>query len=272
MTTSMMASYKSSLKSGYGIVTIGDGFWQVFIATTLAEITAGLGRAKGIPAQTGMLFDTGYEHLIVVTTEQMLFSLDIIWISEMLKVVDVSRDVQPGQVLVSKEPCRYFLEVNADEASGVKEGYNVAVTFLEATGVGAIISSITPLVVVGIFSGIIGGMVEKHLLQSEKSHYELTARQRRLKRKKYAAGLELTPEEEAELSSPGYCDWCGKRDISVKHYPVVGWLCSQCYEEHQRETKKWFYTDTEEAISQSSIYCQTELDNAFIQAIKKSND
>jgi len=108
-------------------VTIHDMQWQVSVATTLSELTQGLGGLPSIPANTGMLFDLGYETIITVTTEPMLFPLDIVFISGSLVVVDIARNIQPGCLVTSDVPVRYFLEVNAGELSGVAIGDTVVI-------------------------------------------------------------------------------------------------------------------------------------------------
>ncbi|MCL0084231.1 DUF192 domain-containing protein, partial [Dehalococcoidia bacterium] len=116
--------------SGTAIVTIGPKQWEVYLATTYEEIIQGLGEVIGIPPQTGMLFDLGYDQVITVTTVPMLFPLDIVFISSDLRVVDIARNVPPGNLVVSDEFARYFLEVNAGEASGVQIGDEVHIHVL----------------------------------------------------------------------------------------------------------------------------------------------
>jgi len=108
--------------AGQAIVEIADRQWGVEVAITPWELAQGLGGIPGIPAETGMLFDMGYEQVIGVTTAPMLFSLDIAFLSDDLVVTEVYRDVEPGLLLNSASPARYFLEVNAGELEGVEAG------------------------------------------------------------------------------------------------------------------------------------------------------
>ena len=64
------------------IVTIGDKQWAVGIAYASWELSQGLGGLVELPPGTGMLFDTGFEQTIEVTTVPMLFPLDIAFFSE----------------------------------------------------------------------------------------------------------------------------------------------------------------------------------------------
>ncbi len=95
------------------LLTLDGKEWQVEVAVTPWELTQGLGGIPEIGPSTGMLFDLGFEQTIHVTTKPMLFPLDIAFFSDDLVVTEVYRDVQPGYLVTSALPARYFLEVNA---------------------------------------------------------------------------------------------------------------------------------------------------------------
>jgi len=116
---------------GEAIVTIRDRQWLVSMATTPYELMTGLGGLPYLEPGTGMLFDAGAEHWIEVTTEPMLFPIDIVFISGDLAVMKVFGSVEPGQVL-DPEYAHYWLEVNAGEAEGMAIGDPVAVELLAA--------------------------------------------------------------------------------------------------------------------------------------------
>jgi len=105
--------------AGQALVTIKDKHWQVSLATNYLELVQGLSNTPQIPSGTGLLFDLGYDTIFTVTTEQMLFPLDIVRVSSAMAVTDVAHNVQPGQLATSEIPARYFLEVNAGEASSI---------------------------------------------------------------------------------------------------------------------------------------------------------
>lgn len=112
---------------GQTTVTIGDKQWTVSIATTIAELAAGLSGVASMPAGTGILFDLGSDRSsISVNMNQMLFPLDIVFINSITGVVGVLHGVQPGDETVFQAGvtigARYFLEVNAGEAEGVEVG------------------------------------------------------------------------------------------------------------------------------------------------------
>ena len=56
----------------------------------------------------------------------MLFALDIAFLDENLVVTEVYRDIQPGYLVTSQQPARYFLEVNAGELANVNPGDQAA--------------------------------------------------------------------------------------------------------------------------------------------------
>jgi len=108
------------------LLTISDKHWLVSIANQPWELIQGLGGITAIPPGTGMLFDLGREQIIRVTTEPMLFSLDIAFISQTLAVTEVYRNIEPGYLVTSDLPARYFLEVNAGEMEDVAGGDRVS--------------------------------------------------------------------------------------------------------------------------------------------------
>ena len=112
---------------GQATVTLREKQWQVSLATTYAELVGGLGGVPSMPAGTGMLFVLPADQPASVTTEPMLFNIDIIFISSGLEVVDVARNVTPGNIVTESTPVRYFLEVNAGEAEGVEVGDGVTI-------------------------------------------------------------------------------------------------------------------------------------------------
>ena len=119
--------------AGQAVVTIEDRQWQVSLATSYLELLQGLSNTPRTPSGTGMLFDLGYDTIFIVTTKEMLFPIDIILISGAMVVTDVAHNVQPGQLVTSETPARYFLEVNAGEANGIGSSDQVVVQVTTST-------------------------------------------------------------------------------------------------------------------------------------------
>ena len=98
-----------------GVVTIGTRSWVCYIATTTEQLNTGLGGIESIPAGTGMVFVMSYPRTVRVTTYPMLFNLDVIFLDENFNVVQIERDVEPGNFIDSVPNIKYFIEVNAGE-------------------------------------------------------------------------------------------------------------------------------------------------------------
>ena len=75
--------------AGQAIIRIGDKEWFMDVATLPWELSQGLGGITEMPPASGMLFDTGVEQTIQVTTVPMLFSLDIAFFSEDLAITEL---------------------------------------------------------------------------------------------------------------------------------------------------------------------------------------
>jgi len=108
--------------AGQAIITIKDKQWTVDVANTYSELTQGLGELPEMTPMTGMLLDMGFEQTIEVTTVPMLFPLDIAFLTEDFSVTEVYPSVEPGYLVTSQAPARYFLEVNAGELEGIEPG------------------------------------------------------------------------------------------------------------------------------------------------------
>ncbi|MEQ4489569.1 MAG: DUF192 domain-containing protein [Dehalococcoides mccartyi] len=111
-------------------ITIENKEWLASLSNTYWEMVQGLGGIPEMDAGTGMLFDLGFAQDITVTTEAMLFALDIVFLSEELVVTEIYRNVQPGYQVHATVPARYFIEVNAGELDGMEIGSQVSVELL----------------------------------------------------------------------------------------------------------------------------------------------
>jgi len=115
---------------GQIIVTIRDKQWQCAVANTPQELVSGLSGVESIPPGTGMLFDMGWDYPVIdIYTDEMLFSMDIIFIDSAYGVIEVLRNVRPGDEAVFQgEPgACLFLEINTGEAEGIEVGDDVQV-------------------------------------------------------------------------------------------------------------------------------------------------
>ena len=144
---------------GQSIITIQDKQWQVTLATTYVELTTGLSGVASLAAGTGMLFILPAKQQVTVDTSNMLFPIDVIFISENT-VVDIASDTQPGYLVTEETPCDMFLEINAGEAAGVESGDTVTTEVTQQPGIdlSSIISFAIPLAALGFVCAMAGGM------------------------------------------------------------------------------------------------------------------
>lgn len=141
-------------------VKIGTKQWEVSVASTPAELLAGLSGVTSIPATTGMLFDLGADHDVVnVDTSKMLFDMGVLFIGSSLGVIGKASNVQPGESVSFESglglACRYFLEVNAGELEGIEAGDSVEIIGYTPTTTGGLpIQEMMQLMVVAGMAGI----------------------------------------------------------------------------------------------------------------------
>jgi len=128
------------------LVSIGGNTWRVAVATTAAELAAGLGGIASLSQGTGMLFDLGDDHILHMTTVPMLFPLDIVFIGGRSRVTEVASNVPPGLLIASHYPARYFLEVNGGEALAIGTGDPVMVQLVGAASLQAANINVSSLV------------------------------------------------------------------------------------------------------------------------------
>ena len=171
--------------AGQVTVTIADKEWLASLADTPWELVQGLGGIPEMAPGTGMLFDLGFEQAITVTTEPMLFPLDIAFLSESLVVTEIYRNVQPGYHVNSTLPARYFLEVNANELEGIDSGSQASVDSLPLQEVPvapdwvSAMTSFMGFTLMGVFMvGLVQSLVEEKSADTPRTSAR-TRRQRR---------------------------------------------------------------------------------------------
>ena len=106
------------------LFTIGNKEWQASLVSTSWEMSQGLGGIAELPQNTGMVFDVGSERYIQVTTEPMLFPIDIAFLSDGLVVTETYRNIGPGEMQLT----RMLLAANSTPATLV----NMITAALEA--------------------------------------------------------------------------------------------------------------------------------------------
>jgi uncharacterized membrane protein (UPF0127 family) len=91
---------------------------QIEVADTPSTRAAGLQDRTGLEQDKGMLFVFPAEAQLKFWMEKTLIPLDIIYVSEDFKIVDIIPDAQPCRespctIYPSRGKCRYAIEVNA---------------------------------------------------------------------------------------------------------------------------------------------------------------
>lgn len=108
--------FESPLQS----LTLGSVTIKVAIADTQNARQQGLSYIKQIPQKYGLLFVFPEKDLHGIWMKDMKFSIDVIWLDEQFKIVDIDRNVSPDtypQSFHPQVPARYTLEVNEDFSS-----------------------------------------------------------------------------------------------------------------------------------------------------------
>ena len=202
--------------AGQVIVTIGDKEWLASLASDPWELVQGLGGVSGMDAGTGMLFDLGFEQEITVTTEPMLFNLDIAFFSEAMVVTEIYRNIQPGYLVTSTTPARYFLEVNAGELDAVNAGSQATFGFQAPVSAVAASDWVSPMIsfmgftLMGIFAvGMVGSFAKSIVEDRQRKTSILSSTQ-----------TEITPRY-CRGSSP-QCEVCER--VSPKDYAILSWV------------------------------------------------
>jgi len=93
---------------------------QVTIANTQASRAQGLGGRTGLANDEGMLFVFAQDGVYPFWMKDMLFSIDIIWLSDSGAVIYIAPDISPTTYPATfgpREPARYVIELLAGWAS-----------------------------------------------------------------------------------------------------------------------------------------------------------
>jgi len=105
---------------------------DVQIADDIDEMAKGLMFVEKLDKNAGMLFVFEDEACQTFWMKNMLIPLDMIFIDDGLKIVDIKNAVpckdDPCALYASKKPARYVLEVNSDFAgkNRIEEGNSIA--------------------------------------------------------------------------------------------------------------------------------------------------
>lgn len=124
------ATVDDLLRPGVPVMHIDDIPIRVEIADSMMERTTGLSGREKLESVNGLLFVFPEADFHAIWMKDMRFPIDIIWISEDLRVVDIDRNVSPDtypELFRPQEPAMYVLETNARyvDTFGIQVGDNV---------------------------------------------------------------------------------------------------------------------------------------------------
>lgn len=110
--------FLNNKNSSLGMIRIGEKT-EVFIeyATTGSQRVKGLSNRENLPQNQGLLFVFEKPDFHKFWMKDMYFPIDIIWIDENWKIIDITKNISPEtypKTFSPKLPAKYVLEVNAD--------------------------------------------------------------------------------------------------------------------------------------------------------------
>lgn len=97
-------------------IHLGRRRFSAILADSFVKKMIGLMFRKGLGPDTVMLFDFGYSDRHGIWMRNMLFSIDVIWVSESLRVVDFVKDLRPSSGSRVNKPsadARYIIEAKS---------------------------------------------------------------------------------------------------------------------------------------------------------------
>lgn len=99
-------------------IRIDNSTFHVWVAKTDQEREEALNNKDGMPANGGMVFVFDNDGLYEVSTVEMRFPIDIIWLSKEGAVVAIENSVSPGRAYPARPsvPARYVLLLNGGVA------------------------------------------------------------------------------------------------------------------------------------------------------------
>lgn len=115
---------------GKSTLHIGRTAITYTVAETAEERTQGLSGRRSLGVNEGLLFVFPNVGAHGIWMKDMQFPIDIIWIDDNLRIVDIKADARPEsypEVFYPRESARYVLEVNAlfAEIKGIRVGDTV---------------------------------------------------------------------------------------------------------------------------------------------------
>jgi uncharacterized membrane protein (UPF0127 family) len=105
------------------ILNLGSGSFVLRVADSTISRTKGLGGVKNLEQNEGMLFIFTENDFHSIWMKDMLIPIDVIWLSDGLKVVDTRENVLPisfPEIFSPRAPARYAVELSAGAIKAFK--------------------------------------------------------------------------------------------------------------------------------------------------------
>ena len=99
---------------------IKDTVFKIAVVDDEKRMKKGLSGSPKLGKNKGLLFDFISPQLVVMNMQKMAYPIDMIFIGEDRKVIDV-RTMRPGDIQTSCDDCRYVLEVNKGEGKSLEK-------------------------------------------------------------------------------------------------------------------------------------------------------
>lgn len=118
------------------IIIINNKRFEALIADTLIKRMIGLMFRKGIGRNQCMLFTFWSEGYQSIWMYNMLFPIDVIWVSKDMKIVDIRENMQPCKSMskctayIPTEKAKYIIEFNSNtvKRNRIKMGSKVNIS------------------------------------------------------------------------------------------------------------------------------------------------
>lgn len=109
------------------VVRLGNAPVRVTVADSVEERAQGLSGRRELPSTSGLLFIFEQSGFHGFWMKEMRFPIDIIWIDENFRIVDIEANVSPStfpQTFEPGRPARFVVETNANytESFGIEVG------------------------------------------------------------------------------------------------------------------------------------------------------
>jgi len=118
--------------SSYKKIIIGNRVIKVENAKSVMEKQKGLSGRNFMRTNNGMLFIFSQSDYYSFWMKDMKFPIDIIWIDENLRIINIEKNITPDtfpKKFIPQLPAKYVLEVNGgwSDKNEIKEGVNIKV-------------------------------------------------------------------------------------------------------------------------------------------------